>query len=86
MGNAEELKIGYYQHSKSGKFYEVIGVARNSENLDEEMVVYKALYNDLRFGQNALWVRPKKMFLENIVIEGKEVPRFKFFGDLPDKR
>ena len=41
-----ELKIGYYHHSKSGKLYEVIGLARNSENTDEEMVVYRALYND----------------------------------------
>ena len=81
-----ELKIGYYQHSKSGKFYEVIGVARNSENPDEEMVVYKALYNDPKFGNNALWVRPKKMFLETIVLNNQEVSRFKYYGDISDKR
>ena len=53
-----EIKLGKYQHFK-GKFYEVIGIAKNSENPDEEFVVYKALY-----GNNQLWIRPKQMFLE----------------------
>ncbi len=74
----EELRLGKYQHYK-GHFYEVIGVARHSETL-EELVVYRALYKDKEFGENPLWVRPKAMFMENIIIEGKEVPRFKFVG------
>lgn len=86
MDEEKEVKIAYYQHSKSGNFYEVIAVARNSENPGEELVVYKALYDDPKFGNQAIWVRPKKMFLENIVIEGKEVPRFRFFGDIPKNR
>ncbi len=72
----EEVRLGKYQHYK-GKLYEVIGVARHSETL-EELVVYRALYDSKEFGKNALWVRPKKMFLENVVVDGKEVPRFKF--------
>ena len=28
-----------------------------------------------------LWVRPKKMFLEEVEINGKKVPRFKFIED-----
>ena len=72
----EELKLGKYQHYK-GKFYEVISVARHSETL-EEFVVYRALYDSREFGKNALWIRPKSMFLENVNIDGKEVPRFKF--------
>ena len=71
----EELKLGRYQHYK-GEFYEVIGTARHSETL-EELVVYKALY-DSEFGNNALWARPKKMFLETVNIDGKDVPRFRF--------
>lgn len=74
----EEVKLGKYQHYK-GKFYRVIGVARHSETL-EELVVYQALYESKEFGKNALWIRPKKMFLEKVVVEGKEVPRFKFVG------
>ena len=73
------MKLGKYKHHK-GKFYEVIGVARHSENL-EELVVYRALYNSKEFGENALWIRPKEMFLENVIVEGKEVPRFKYVGE-----
>lgn len=72
------IKPGIYLHFK-GKKYEVIGMARHSETL-EEVVVYKALYKDKKFGKNALWVRPKKMFLERVTIGGKKVPRFKYLG------
>ena len=70
-------KHGRYRHYK-GKFYEVIGMARHSETLDE-LVVYKALYAS-KFGKNSLWVRPKKMFLEKIRIDGQYIPRFKYIS------
>ena len=54
-----EVRLGKYEHYK-GKQYEVIGVARHSETL-EELVVYKALYQ--KEGEN-LWVRTLKMFTE----------------------
>ncbi len=73
--DVKEVKPGKYQHYK-GKFYEVIGVARHSETLDE-LVVYKALYDSPEFGKNAIWVRPRKMFLETVKVDGKDVPRFK---------
>lgn len=69
-----ELKLGIYHHYK-GKKYEVVGIARHSETL-EELVVYKALYDSKDFGNNALWVRPKSMFYENVVIDGQEISRF----------
>jgi hypothetical protein len=65
------IKNGKYRHYK-GNLYEVIGIAKHSETL-EEMVVYKALYQPE--GIN-LWVRPAKMFQEMIIIEGKAVQRF----------
>lgn len=70
------VKLGKYRHYK-GKFYQVIGTATHSETL-EELVVYKALYDIPGHDKNSLWVRPKKMFLETVDVEGKEVPRFKF--------
>ena len=73
----DELKIGRYRHFK-GKLYEVLGIGRHSETL-EELVVYRALY-DSEFGKNALWVRPKAMFLEKALKDGKEIPRFEFIG------
>jgi hypothetical protein len=69
------LKPGKYKHYK-GKEYEVLGIARHSETL-EELVVYKALYQPE--GEN-LWVRPMKMFTEEIEVEGKKMPRFLFLG------
>lgn len=71
------MKQGMYQHYK-GKFYEVIGTATHSESL-EDFVVYRALtYNDPKYGDNHLWIRPKSMFLEEILVDGKAVPRFKY--------
>jgi len=72
-----DLPQGIYTHYK-GKLYEVIGVAKHSETL-EDLVVYKALYKgDFPMGQ--LWVRPKKMFLEQVEVDGKKVARFEFKG------
>jgi hypothetical protein len=65
------LKLGKYKHYK-GHEYEVIGVARHSETL-EDMVIYKALY-----GEQDLWVRPLKMFEEKVEVEGKIVARFEY--------
>ena len=71
-----KVKIGKYKHFK-GKEYEVIGVARHSETL-EELVIYKALYESEEFGKNAIWARPISMFSDMKMIDGKEVPRFEF--------
>lgn len=73
-----EIKLGKYEHYK-GKQYEVIGLARHSETL-EELVIYKALYDSKEFGKNALWARPKNMFLETVNIDEKEIQRFKYVG------
>ncbi len=68
------MKLGKYRHYKGG-IVEAISIARHSETL-EEMVVYKALYECRTFGMGSIWVRPKKMFLEDVVMDGKKVPRF----------
>ncbi len=65
------MQKGKYKHYK-GNLYEVIGVAKHSETL-EEMVVYKALYQ--AEGEN-LWVRPKALFLEEVEVGGKKIKRF----------
>jgi hypothetical protein len=62
---------GLYRHYK-GNQYRVHSVVKHSETL-EELVLYETLYEN-KLGK--MWVRPKEMFLEYIVIEGKEVPRF----------
>jgi hypothetical protein len=62
-----------YTHYK-GMQYKILSVGRNSETL-EEVVVYQALY-----GEGNVWVRPLKMFLETITLDGKEQPRFTLKG------
>jgi hypothetical protein len=69
------IKPGRYKHYK-GKLYEVLGTARHSETL-EELIVYKALYRPE--GEN-IWVRPAKMFTEEVEINGIKKPRFEFLG------
>ena len=63
--------MSIYRHYKK-KFYRLFGVAKHSETL-EEFAVYETLYES---AGGRLWVRPKKMFFENIDLNGKSVPRF----------
>ena len=72
----EDLQLGIYQHFK-GNLYEVIAVGKDSDTL-EDLVVYKALYDSAEFGKNAIWIRPKEKFCEEIIVDGKKIPRFKF--------
>jgi hypothetical protein len=69
----ETIRPGRYRHYK-GNDYEVIGIARHSET-EEELVVYRKLYGD-----GSLWVRPLKMFIEDVEVEGRMVPRFALLG------
>ncbi len=75
--SASSMKLGKYKHSKTRKFYQVLGTAKHSETL-EEFVVYEALYDNPR---SKLWVRPLKMFSEEVEINGKKVQRFEFVED-----
>lgn len=79
----EEVKIGrVYRHFK-GNYYFVENVAYDSET-KERMVVYKPLYP--REDGRLIWVRPEKMFLEEIPerpdnITGQKV-RFELVKDI----
>jgi hypothetical protein len=69
------IRSGRYRHYK-GSFYEVIDVARHSET-EEEMVVYRKSYGD-----HSLWVRPLAMFVEDVIVGGRSVPRFEREGEV----
>lgn len=69
-----EIKIGKYRHFK-GNEYEVIGIAKHSEDLSS-MIVYKALYGD-----GGLWVRPAEMWNETVDKDGYHGPRFQYIGE-----
>lgn len=71
QSTAAQLPPGLYRHYK-GNNYEVIGLAHHSET-QEPVVIYRALY-----GERGLWVRPYAMFCEEVVVDGRRVPRFAF--------
>lgn len=59
-----------FVHFKGGH-YRLHALATDSETR-ETMVVYEALYGD-----GGLWVRPAKMFFEDMTRDGKTFPRFR---------
>ena len=69
----EEVKIGIYKHYK-GKEYRVLYTAVDTET-KEEMVIYKDAHNE-----DKVWARPKKMFLEEVEVEGQKKARFEFIS------
>ena len=70
----EKFKKGVYRHFK-GNYYRAFFQAQHSET-NEWLVVYQRLYGD--FGYS---VRPVNMFLEDVLVEGKLVPRFSFIKE-----
>ena len=70
----DEFRPGRYRHFK-GKEYELIGLARHSETM-EEMVVYRPLY-----GEGGLWVRPASMWNEQVERDDYRGPRFAYMGE-----
>ena len=67
-----QIEPGIYQHFK-GKKYRAIGIAKHSETL-EDLVIYEALYDN---NISKLWARPVSIFLDEVELGGKKVPRFK---------
>ncbi|WP_411359460.1 DUF1653 domain-containing protein [Pseudidiomarina salilacus] len=67
----DSLQPGIYKHYK-GPEYEVLDVVRHSET-EELLVLYRPLY-----GERKLWVRPYPMFVETVLVDGVEVPRFQY--------
>lgn len=54
------MDLGIYRH-RSGNLYEVLMIARNSNDCDQEIVVYKSLENS-DFPSGTVWVRTLKEF------------------------
>ncbi|QJU08814.1 DUF1653 domain-containing protein [Candidatus Saccharibacteria bacterium oral taxon 488] len=65
------MSKGVYRHSKSGKLYEVIGLALETET-EDLLVIYRPLYEN----EYELFARPVSMFTETVVLDGQSVPRF----------
>ncbi len=65
---------GVYRHYK-GHLYEVLGVARHSEEL-APCVLYRCLDEQGRPTDGQLWVRPHRMWSEPVEHQGRITPRF----------
>ncbi len=73
----EKIKLGKYKHYK-GLICQVIGVAKHSENPEQELVIYTHPDEN---GRDQLWARPIAMFLENVETENYKGPRFEYLGE-----
>lgn len=65
------IERGIYRHTKSGKEYEVLGVALHTET-NEQLVMYRPIYDSVY----ELFARPHDMFVEQVEIDGEVQPRF----------
>lgn len=72
-----KIKLGKYKHYK-GFICDVIGIAKHSEDYNQELVVY---YHPNQDGKNQLWVRPIGMFLEDVKTDNYKGPRFEYLGE-----
>ena len=78
----DKVKIGkVYRHFK-GNYYFVENIAYDSET-QERMVVYKPLYH--RADEKNIWIRPEKMFLEEIPNRPDNVTGQKFRFELVEE-
>ena len=71
----DEIQLGRYRHYKN-KQYTVLGLVSHSET-QEQLVLYRPEY-----GERPLWVRPREMFFEDVIVDGKRLPRFDFVGNV----
>ena len=60
----------YYRHFRNRKIYRFVTFA-TLEATEEEAVVYQAMYGDRRY-----WIRTKTNFFEEVLYDGRRVPRF----------
>ena len=83
---ARTLKEGHtYRHYKGG-LYRIIKFAyatkvkalNSPSDVDDDVktVVYRSLDPAASLGPDVWWARPYRMFIENVLIDGVEQPRF----------
>lgn len=72
----------HYKHDSAVNFnnytYEVIGLGRNTEEKDDKeyTVLYRPLYQNNWMEPASYLSRPYTMFMENVEVNGTNVPRF----------
>jgi hypothetical protein len=85
-------KRGFYYHYKhdpksslNNYAYEVLGLCRNTEKNDNDperyMVLYRPLYQNTYLNPADYSIRPLGMFMESVLKNGADVPRFQQIDD-----
>ena len=67
---AQSFVPGKYQHFKGGH-YEALCVARDCDNKERELVVYRSLEKGIT------WIRPIEQFFDEVERDGYKGPRFR---------
>jgi hypothetical protein len=79
------ISLGVYEHF-SGHRYQVIGFGHQvtgdgaTEYPGAEVVIYRAMFTSVDFGEECVWVRSVSNFAEDIDIGGRLTPRFRYVG------
>jgi len=83
MSKSDYPVNGVYEHYKSTdkdkRYYQVLGVARNTET-EEKLVVYIPLYVIPEHKGLRMQVRPLDMFVQTVDYNGENKPRFRYIG------
>lgn len=64
-----------YRHYKGGE-YTVLAIGRMETAPEEEYVVYRMEYDAPDYPPGTVWLRPRSVFEERIVVDGEEIDRF----------
>src|SRR3989344_3626721 len=75
---AKDFKPGLYKHFKGG-MYEGLMMGRLSESRDEEFVIYRSIE------KRHTWIRPIKMFFEEVDRDGYKGPRFVLVSGIKER-
>ncbi|MBU4308618.1 MAG: DUF1653 domain-containing protein [Nanoarchaeota archaeon] len=71
-----EVKLGEkYKHFKGGE-YEIVCVARDCENPENKIVIYKSLYEAKGFPEGTIWARGLEDFCGFKELNGEKIKRF----------
>ncbi|WP_159850488.1 DUF1653 domain-containing protein [Nocardia sp. CY41] len=85
MDGNGQIKLGLYEHF-TGHRYNVTGFghAVTGDGAEElpgaEVVIYHAMFTSPVFGDQHVWVRTVSNFTEEVDIDGRRVPRFRYLG------
>ena len=78
MERDENTKLGLYRHFK-GNIYELVAIARHSEEPDMKMAVYRSAKSPEEY-----WVRPLSMWQETVERDGVTYQRFTYIENNGD--